>query len=158
MSDSAAQGARDPRGRVVVGVDGSPSSDEALRWAVRHARLTGSPVDAVIAWDFPLAYGVAPGNDGEDFHADAADALDKSVQNVVGAEDAGRVSRLVLRGHPARVLLDASAGADLLVVGCRGHGGFTGMLLGSVSQHVVAHASCPVVVVHGHDQPVGEQA
>jgi len=58
----------------------------------------------------------------------------------------------VVRAHPAQALLDAAAGADLLVVGCRGHGGFTGMLLGSTSQHVVAHAPCPVLVVHAEEQ------
>lgn len=150
MSETATEEARDATGRIVVGVDGSPSSEDALRWAVRQARLTDRPVDAVLAWDFPMAYGIAPGSYEEDFHADAVEVLDKSVQNVVGADDAGRVSRLVLRGNPARVLLDASDGAELLVVGCRGHGGFSGMLLGSVSQHVVTHAGCPVVVLHEH--------
>jgi nucleotide-binding universal stress UspA family protein len=136
-------------GRVVVGVDGSPSSEQALAWAVKHGDLVGRPVDAVIAWDFPVAYGVAPGNE-IDFHGEAAQVLEKSVQNVLGAE-AGRIRQRVLRGHPARVLLHAADGAELLVVGCRGHGGFVGMLLGSVSQDVVAHASCPVVVIHGHE-------
>lgn len=150
MSETPTGEARDAAGRIVVGVDGSPSSEQALRWAVQQGRLTDRPVDAVMSWDFPMAYGVAPGSYEEDFHADAVEALDKAVQNVVGPDDAARVSRIVLRGNPARVLLDASDGAELLVVGCRGHGGFAGMLLGSVSQHVVAHATCPVVVLHDH--------
>jgi nucleotide-binding universal stress UspA family protein len=137
--------------RVVVGVDGSPSSEQALAWAVQQAERIGRPVDAVIAWDFPVAYGVAPG-DEIDFHGQAAEVLEKSVQNVL-AGDADRVRQRVLRGHPARVLLHAADGAELLVVGCRGHGGFAGMLLGSVSQHVVAHAACPVVVIHAHEIP-----
>jgi nucleotide-binding universal stress UspA family protein len=152
VSETSGSTARDASGRIVVGVDGSPSSEEALRWAVRYARLTGHPVDAVISWDWPMVYGIAPGNYEDDFGGDAAEALGKSVQNVVSAEDAGLVTQLVLRGHPAQVLMDTSAGADLLVVGCRGHGGFTGMLLGSVSQHVVAHATCPVVVLHEHGE------
>jgi nucleotide-binding universal stress UspA family protein len=137
-------------GRIVVGVDGSPSSEVALGWAVRQARLSGSSVDAVISWEFPAYYGIAPGNE-IDFRGEAAQVLDKSVQNVIGAGDAGAVNQVVVRGHPARVLLDASDGAELLVVGSRGRGGFTGMLLGSVSQHVVAHSTCPVVVLHARD-------
>ena len=155
MSETPTGAARDATGRIIVGVDGSASSEAALRWAVQQARLTGRPLDAVMAWDFPLAYGIAPGSYEDDFHGDAVEVLDKCLQNVVGPEDAGRVTPLVLRGNPARVLLDASDGADLLVVGCRGHGGFAGMLLGSVSQHVVTHANCPVVVLHDHgEQPV----
>jgi nucleotide-binding universal stress UspA family protein len=136
-------------GRVVVGVDGSPSSETALGWAIEHARATGRPVDAVSVWEFPATYGILPGPE-HDFHGQAAQVLDKSVRNTVGADDVVRVRQRVLRGHPARALLDAAEGADLLVVGCRGHGGFAGMLLGSVSQHVAAHAACPVVVVHAH--------
>lgn len=146
--------APDATGRIIVGVDGSPSSEEALRWALRYARLTGHPVDAVISWNWPAAYGMVLGPYDEDFPGEAAEILAKSVQNVVGADDAGRVSQLVIRGQPAEVLLDASDGADMLVVGCRGHGGFTGMLLGSVSQHVVAHATCPVMVLHQHSAEV----
>jgi nucleotide-binding universal stress UspA family protein len=149
MSEIPVDAARDAAGRIVVGIDGSLPSEAALRWAVRQARLTGAHVDAVITWEWPLAYGVAPETFDEDFAGTAAEVLGTSVQNVVSAEDAGRVSRLVLRGHPAGALLDSSEGAALLVVGSRGHGGFSGMLLGSVSQHVVAHATCPVVVVHG---------
>ena len=152
MTDSSTP---DPAGRIVVGVDGSPSADEALRWAVRYARGTGLPVDAVIVWDWPAAYGMAPGPYDDDFRGDAAGVLAKSVQNVVGPEDAGLVHQVVRRGHPAQVLLDAAADAGLLVVGCRGHGGFAGMLLGSVSQHVVAHAGCPVVVLHGEHAQAG---
>ena len=135
-------------GRIVVGVDGSPASEEALRWAVRQGRLTGSPVTAVTSWDYPLDYGVGA-YDAFDWQANSREVLHATVEKVLGPDGGRQVTEQVTKGHPAQVLLDAAADADLLVVGSRGHGGFTGMLLGSVSQHVVAHAGCPVVVVRG---------
>lgn len=136
---------RSGSGRIVVGVDGSVPSEEALRWAIGQARLTDRPVEAVISWRVPVNYGVGPLT-GFDWEGDATSALSDTVAKVAGA-DADGVSQRVVEGHPAQVLLDAAAGAALLVVGSRGRGGFTGMLLGSVSQHVLAHAPCPVVVV-----------
>jgi nucleotide-binding universal stress UspA family protein len=133
-------------GRIVVGVDGSSSSEEALHWAIRQARLTGRTVDAVISWDIPANYGVGPILD-VDWEGAATSTLKDAVAKVVDSPDADRVSQRVVKGHPAPVLLDAAADADLLVVGSRGRGGFKGMLLGSVSQHVVARAPCPVAVV-----------
>lgn len=133
-------------GRIVVGVDGSPSSEEALRWAVRHARLTGQPVEAVTSWEIPVNFSVGPLTDF-DWEGQATSTLTDTVANAVGPADAEQVSRCVVKGHPAQVLIDAAADAGLVVVGSRGRGGFTGMLLGSVSQHVLARAACPVVVV-----------
>lgn len=147
MSSSSSDRTAGGLGGIVVGVDGSPPGEQALRWAARQAGLTGQQVHAVIAWDVPVSYGVAAVGD-VDWRGDAAAVLQKVVANVVPEEDRERVEQHVLRGHPAKVLADAAADADLLVVGCRGHGGFAGMLVGSVSQHVVAHAACPVVVVH----------
>ena len=141
-------------GRIVVGVDGSPSSEQALRWAAGQARLTGQPVHAVITWQVPPTYDawVLP----EDWAGKAAGTLQKSVANVLTEVDAGVVAQHVLHGHPAKVLVDETADpADLLVVGSRGHGGFAGLVLGSVSQHVVGHAACPVVVVHASHAPAG---
>jgi len=140
--------------RIVVGVDGSPSSRAALRWAVRQARLTGGTVDAVIAWQIPLMlqnYSWAPigVEEARDFAEDARKKLDAAVSEEVGPADSGLVSSQVVRGHPAQVLLDAAAGADLLVVGSRGHGSFAEALLGSVSQHCVHHAHCPVLIMRG---------
>ena len=104
----------------------------------------------VVSWGYPVDFGA--GAFGEfDPEANARDVLAKAVADVLDPADAERVHQHVVAGHPARVLLDAAAGAALLVVGSRGHGGFAGMLLGSVSQHVVAHATCPVLVVH--EQP-----
>ena len=138
---------RTTSGRIVVAVDGSPSSKDALRWAVAQARLTGQPVEAVISWDYPVDYGAAEwaGFDGD---ANAAQLLRAAVGDTVQGEDAVRVTQRVVRAHAAEALVGAAADAALLVVGSRGHGGFAGLLLGSVSQQVVTHATCPVVVVH----------
>lgn len=144
--------------RIVVGVDGSPSSRQALRWAVQQAELTGGSVDAVIAWrPLPPAagFGLAPLGmaDISDFSQVARDILRDAVTGTVNPASPVTVRQRVAEGHPARVLLEAADGADLLVVGSRGHGGFAGMLLGSVSQHCAHHAPCPVVIIRGDEQP-----
>jgi nucleotide-binding universal stress UspA family protein len=147
MSSDAATGAGP--GRIVVGVDGSPSSARALRWAVQQARLTGAEVHAIAAWTPPTVSAWSPVIAEEvDWSQDCAAGLEQSITEALAPDDAAAVQRHVVREHPAQALIDAAADADLLVVGSRGHGGFTGMLLGSVSQHVIAHAACPVVVVH----------
>jgi nucleotide-binding universal stress UspA family protein len=141
--------------RIVVGVDGSPSSLAALRWALRQARLTGGRVDAIIAWNFPVVPGAGwvPASVGDDidFRQLAEKTLNDAVDGVVGATGAGDVpvQRLVVAGAAAEVLLSAAKGAALLVVGSRGHGGFADALLGSVSQHCVRHARCPVMIMRG---------
>jgi nucleotide-binding universal stress UspA family protein len=132
--------------RIVVGVDGSPASLGALMWAVRQAALTGAVVEAVTAWQFPATYGGYPVDAGTDWRANAQAIQETAVKEALGDEATALVRR-VAQGHSVRVLLDAAADAELLVVGSRGHGGFAGMLLGSVSEHVVAHAPCAVVVV-----------
>lgn len=134
-------------GRIYVGVDGSPSSQQALRWAAGQADLTGGEVHAVIAWSFPDVYAWGTVIDEIDWAANAEEALEQAVADALDPAAAERVQRHVIQGSPARSLLETAADADLLVVGSRGHGGFTGMLLGSVSQHAVTHARCPVVVV-----------
>ncbi|MGH3276430.1 MAG: universal stress protein [Streptosporangiaceae bacterium] len=138
--------------RIVVGVDGSPSAREALRWAIRQAELTSGSVDAVIAWQYPVAYGaygMAPVSvtNEADFAGWAGRMLAGEVAAVTGPDDSAPVRQQVIEGNPARTLLAAAEGADLLVVGCRGHGGFAEALLGSVGQHCVHHAHCPVVVI-----------
>jgi nucleotide-binding universal stress UspA family protein len=143
--------------RIVVGVDGSESSASALRWAIRQAGLTGATVDVVTAWHYPdlaagsgLAVGaVEPTYNSfrENAEKIAADAISTTRDPASEVPVRARIAQ----GHAARVLLDASAGASLVVVGSRGHGGFTEALLGSVSQHCVQHALCPVVVVRGPD-------
>ena len=137
-------------GRIVVGVDGSEPSMAALRWAIRQAKQTGSSVDAVIAWRVPSGYGLAPiGDGGVDFEGDAKKILADALSEVGGTESNVVIRPAVVEGHPADVLVWSARGADLLVVGSRGHGGFTSALLGSVSRHCVHHASCPVLVIRG---------
>lgn len=138
--------ASETRPVVVVGVDGSRASKDVLRWAARQAQLTGAELRAVIAWRWPTTYGWAPDYSGFDFAADARKTLEEAVTEALGAAPSVPVIINVIEGHPAEVLIDASRAADLLVVGSRGHGAFTGMLLGSVSQHCVQHATCPVLV------------
>ena len=139
--------------RIVAGIDGSESSASALRWAIGQAWLTGATVDAVIAWHYPdlATSGMAVGSMEPTygfFRENAEKIVADAISSVDPASDVP-VSARVAQGHAAQVLLDASAGASLLVVGSRGHGGFAEALLGSVSQHCVQHALCPVVVVRG---------
>jgi nucleotide-binding universal stress UspA family protein len=135
---------------IVVGVDGSPSAEAALRWALAQARRTSGRVRAIAAWEFPAYYGWATAFPYEDLGATTAKVLSGWVQEAFDGDPPDvEVLEVVVPGHPAQVLIDASAHAALLVVGSRGHGAFTGTLLGSVSQHCVQHARCPVVVVRG---------
>jgi nucleotide-binding universal stress UspA family protein len=141
-----------PGGRIVVGVDGSPSSKTALAWAVRQAKLTGASIEAVIAWHYPVLVGGTPfapvGTlDDSDFGGFAATVLSDAIKQTVDPAEPVKISSTVLEGNAAQVLLEIADGADLLVVGSRGHGGFTEALLGSVSQACVHHARCPVVII-----------
>lgn len=133
--------------KIVVGVDGSPSSKGALRWAVRQAQLTASAVEAVTAWEYSELLSLLPA----DFNPEqrARRLLDSVIEEVVGATPPVEVRRVVIEEHPASALVDASKAASLLVVGNRGHGEFVDVLIGSVSLHCVAHADCPVVILRG---------
>jgi nucleotide-binding universal stress UspA family protein len=136
--------------RIVVGVDGSASSKAALAWAVRQASLTGAAVEAVIAWQFPNAYGYAMSIiPNIDFDELASGVVSDAIGEVSATAPQVEIGYRVVEGNAAGALLDESVGADLLVVGSRGHGGFVEALLGSVGQHCVQHATCPVVVVRG---------
>ncbi len=138
-------------GTIVVGVDGSEPSTAALKWALGQAELTRTQLHAIIAWEFPAFYswdgggGLPP----DDFEQAAGDSLDKTIDEALAETQLSRerLNQDIRYGHSAQVLLDASEGADLLVVGSRGHGSFYGALLGSVSQRCAVHASCPVVIV-----------
>ncbi len=134
--------------RIVVGVDGSACSKEALAWAARQAELTGCPLMAVTTWTLPTSYGWAPpAPDTVDTRAELQGMLERIVKEVVGESRSFPVELEVLPGHPATVLTELSRDASLVVVGSRGHGGFVGLLIGSVSEHLATHAQCPVVVV-----------
>lgn len=140
--------------RIVVGVDGSQAAREALAWALRQAELTGGSIDAVTAWHKPVVisgmpYGPLAVLEQSDLARFAETTLTNSIRAVVGADSAVSVRPVIRQGNAAQVLLDAADGADLLVVGSRGHGGFAEALLGSVSQHCVHHAPCPVVIIRG---------
>ena len=132
-------------GRLVVGVDGSPASAQALSWALNQGALTGAAVEAVNAWQAPQVPCGLISTMGVDLSTSSREILRNAVE-AVGASPESMTERTV-QGHPVKVLVDASDGADLLVVGNRGHGGFTGMLLGSVSGQVLAYAHCPTVIV-----------
>ncbi len=136
--------------KIVAGVDGSKGSEQALHLAVALAKHNGGTVQAVTAWHIAtLAYG-GPGItlpvDVSAFEENAEETSRKAVDRVAAEAEGVRIERLVHEGPAARVLLDAAREADLLVVGSRGLGGFTGLLLGSVSQQCAQHASCPVLI------------
>jgi len=139
--------------QIVVGVDGSTESKDALRWALEEARLREANVRAVYAWRDP--YVLAPGFGlPEDFEFDAlreraVETLDAVIAEVVGATSDVQVDAVVAEGSAGSVLVHAAENAVMLVVGSRGHGGFVGLFLGSVSQQCVTHAPCPVLVVRG---------
>jgi nucleotide-binding universal stress UspA family protein len=142
-----------PDHRVVVGIDNSAGSAEALRWALAYAQLTGATIEAVTAWQVPpmyvYAYGWTPtGIDNADIIRYAEKTLAETVAQVRDGQDhPAPVTTQVMEGPAAQVLLEAGTGAELMVLGSRGHGAFAGMLLGSVSQHCVQHATCPTVVI-----------
>ena len=152
-------------GRIVVGIDGSRASKAALAWALAEARLRGDTVVAVHAWTPPYATatapypipvglpegGVPPVDDSmvEAMRKGAEELLARTVSEA-GADDVTVEQRLV-DAPAAAALIEAAKDAELLVVGSRGHGGFTGLLLGSVSQQVANHAPCPVVIIRASE-------
>ncbi len=142
------------RNRIVVGVDGSLSSQAALQWAADQAALTEAGVEAVIAWEYPAlaaGFGWAPTAmiTASQYREYAEKVVADAISKVAGPGAGVPFSTRVGEGNAAQVLLDEAAEAELLVVGSRGHGTFAGAVLGSVSQRVAHHAPCPVVVVRG---------
>lgn len=145
------------RPTIVVGVDGSEDSKDALRWAAQQAQLVDAaldvvtvwhvPVDFATAWQIPVTYGKSHDVSGAEFSEEARKSLNAVIEDTLGPDHRVTVTPRLINGHAASALIDASQGAALLVVGGSGRGGFAGMLLGSVSQHCVQHAACPVVVV-----------
>lgn len=141
------------RPRIVVGIDGSDESKQALRWARSLAPALGAQIEAIAVWHLPAGYGTVVVPEGWDPEQDMREVLVGTVREVVGAQLPEGLHLIVREGNAAKQLLDASTGAAMVVVGSRGHGGFTGLLLGSVSSSIAHHAGCPVLVVHGDVQP-----
>lgn len=141
---------------IVVGVDGSPESVLALRWAKRLAEPLGTTIKAVSAWRSEVVF--APYSIPEwDSETVVRELHAKALVDAFGNNPpAGLVSEC-LRGQSAQVLIEAAMNAQMLIVGSRGHGGFKGMLLGSVSSACAAHAKCAVLVVHEDNQTLPEQ-
>lgn len=141
-------------GTIVVGVDGSEGSLEALRWAAEEARLRSAKLVALHAWYAPYAPAMPGIGEPTALPVDrtvvqqaADEALDASLREAGVAGEGIELERAVVEDSAARALLDRAEDADLLVVGSRGHGRIAGALLGSISQQVAQHASCPVVIV-----------
>jgi nucleotide-binding universal stress UspA family protein len=139
---------------VVVGVDGSAESLAALRWAARYGDKTGATIRAVRAWHYPAAVGPgpsgrAPSTVTQGVEQEMFDNLAQAVAQAFPDGPPANVETRLAYGHSAAALIEQSQDADLLVVGSKGRGAFTGMLVGSVSIHCVTSADCPVVVVRG---------
>ena len=139
--------------KIVVGIDGSEQSRDALRWALDEARLRKAELLAVHAWEPPVtipAPGPAPGFDLVAILPQVQEAGERLVKavvaDVVGDDSDVAVEPVALEGPPAEVLVEAADDAEILVVGSRGRGGFAALLLGSVSQQVAHHARCPVLI------------
>ncbi|KQS97325.1 universal stress protein [Cellulomonas sp. Leaf395] len=142
--------AGEPGRPVVVGVDGSPASVSAVDYAFDQASRWGLPLVAVHAWELPSLFGPVPPwmpEEVEEMRMAEKALLSESLAGHMERYPDVNVTSMVHRGGPAHVILTAAADAELLVVGSRGLGGFRGLLLGSVSQAVLHHATCPVVVV-----------
>jgi nucleotide-binding universal stress UspA family protein len=134
-------------GRIVVGIDGSEESVTALRRGVRIAEALGASVEAISTWRLPSGY--ATTGEYEYSPLDDADAiLSGAAKSVFGATNPEWFSTATFEGNAADVLVEQSVGAEMLVVGSRGHGGIAGVLLGSVSAMCAEHAHCPVLIIH----------
>jgi nucleotide-binding universal stress UspA family protein len=157
----------DTRGVVVVGIDGSPGSAAALRWAAAEANLREIGLRVVHAWTFSYppgaGYGVlspsvdyVSGGRMSDMRRAAEGLLERAIAQLPPDTDSVAIDRQVVEGSAAEVLVGAATENDLLVVGSRGRGGFASLLLGSVSQQCAHHAPCPIVIVHAAKRPPAE--
>ena len=136
---------------ILVGVDGSKHGEAALEFAAEEASLRGARLLVVCAWQIPMAFGpnaVYPSELLQGLPGEAEITVQWAVARAQELQPQVACEGEAIEGHPAAVLLKEAEQADMIVVGSRGHGGFTGLMLGSVSQQVVHHALCPVVVVH----------
>lgn len=136
---------------IVVGVDGSQSSVEALRAAARLSEALAHPIEVVIAWQWPPLSPYFSGDWAPEH--EAAALLEAALTEAFGSHTPDGLTRIIQKGSAALVLVEESRRAEMLVVGSRGRGGFAGLLLGSVSAQCVEHARCPVLVVHSPARP-----
>ena len=136
--------------RIVVGIDGSRASLCALEWAVRQAERTDASLEVVAAWEWPTSFGWSMIPEGYDPAGDLLKMVEPLTAALHETHPGLAIETKIIEGHSAPVLINESHGADLLVVGSRGHGEFVGMLIGSTSEHCVANAACPVVVIRGN--------
>ncbi len=141
-----ARGSGRPVQRIVVAVDGSPASLDALRWAAAQAEVTGATIEAVTCWQIPVGLGIEFPLPDTDWAAEAGTVLHSSIRLAI-PDTRVPVIGLVLRGPAQQALTSAAEGRHLLVVGSRGHGSVSTSVLGSVSEFVATHAPCPVVIV-----------
>jgi nucleotide-binding universal stress UspA family protein len=149
---------------IVVGVDHAAGARESLRFALTEARLRGASLRAIHTWQPPYSgagFGLTDGahraDELSDLRSAAEAVLDATIEEAIPDVGEVEIERRVIEGAPAGVLVDQSRGAELLVVGSRGLGGFRGLLLGSVSQQCAHHAVCPVVIVHAPTDSAAEQ-
>jgi nucleotide-binding universal stress UspA family protein len=134
-------------GRIIVGVDGSEDSKQALRWAVAQAERTGQEVEAIAAWEVPVTILLLPTAVEDDYADRAATVLSETLHETIGDEPPVRVRARAAEGRAARVLTAAATADDTLVIGSHGRGKLPGMHLGSTASYCVHHAPCPVVVL-----------
>lgn len=138
----------DPK-RIIVGVDGSESSVAALRRAAVIAAALGSPLEAITTWEYPVLYASYYPAEEWSPEQDANTILATAIEQAFHGTVPQGFTQTTMQGPAARVLIEQSEHASMLVLGSRGHGGFAGLLLGSVSSACAEHAQCPVLIMHG---------
>jgi nucleotide-binding universal stress UspA family protein len=136
--------------KIVVGIDGSQSSINALSWALKEAKHHSASVHVVHVWSLPLAVDPMGGvifSPVEEFRSAAEGVLKHTLETVKSLVGDTKITSTVEYGSASQHLLDAASTADMVVVGRRGHGGFLGLLIGSVAEQIAHHAKCPAVIV-----------
>jgi nucleotide-binding universal stress UspA family protein len=153
MTPTTAPQGQAPTHRVVVGIDGSAGSDHALEWAAAEAARRGAVLEVHTSYSPGYAF-ITP----QEVQQAMQHVLDEAVNHIVDLAPGLAFEGVTHEGSAAKVLIEASKGADLLVVGSRGLGGFSGLLLGSVSQQCSLHAHCPIVIVRPPEEPRNDKA
>lgn len=131
---------------IVVGVDGSAASIDALRWAVHQAKITGARLEVIAAWEVPWTIMVSPTKADDDYLRDVRERIDPAIQEGLSDAEGVDVTVRVIEWDSAAALISAAAGADMLVIGSHRYGTMKGMHLGSVASYCAHHASCPVMI------------